>query len=473
MTIRHRFALTVAAAVSLTVILASVGIYVAVRAKLRGEIDEFLRARVTLIQQRAPEVIPGPLRFGLRSGGGTVRQLGRLPEPEQAERFGGAAGIIQVAFPDGVLGTVPRDGTALPVGERAAEIAAGERGASFSDEEVGGEDLRVLTAPLGGGAVLQAARPLDEVNATLRDLVVILVLVIVAGIGLGAGLGALLSRTSLAPIRRFTERTEAVAGGPDLSQRLPVESDDELGRLALSFNSMLGELERSAEARRQLVSDASHELRTPLTSLRANIELLREERLDAAERRALAADVTEQIDDLNRLVGDVVELARRGEPEESRDDLPLHEVVAESVERARRHWRRVEFELEAEPCVIRGSPERVGRAVYNLLDNAAKWGEGSGAVEVRLRGRELTVRDHGPGFEASDLQHVFDRFYRAPTVRGRPGSGLGLAIVRQVVEEQGGEVSARNAPGGGALLQARFRTDHGEASPGSDDEGLR
>jgi two-component system sensor histidine kinase MprB len=91
-----------------------------------------------------------------------------------------------------------------------------------------------------------------------------------------------------------------------------------------------------------------------------------------------------------------------------------------------------------------------------VLDNAAKWSQNGGPVEVRVTAGEVAVRDHGPGIAAEDLPHVFDRFYRSPSARGTPGSGLGLAIVRQVVESHGGTVTAEAADGGGTLVRLRF-----------------
>ena len=99
------------------------------------------------------------------------------------------------------------------------------------------------------------------------------------------------------------------------------------------------------------------------------------------------------------------------------------------------------------------------RAVFNLLDNAAKWSPAGGPIEVRVARGEVTVRDHGPGIDESDLPHVFDRFYRSASARGLPGSGLGLAIVRQVAEVHGGDVAAQRAEGGGALLRLRLPRD--------------
>jgi len=131
----------------------------------------------------------------------------------------------------------------------------------------------------------------------------------------------------------------------------------------------------------------------------------------------------------------------------------LDALVAEAVERARRHAPHITFAAELEPVAVDGVPERLGRAVNNLLDNAAKYSPAGGrAVEVTLRGGALTVRDHGPGVAADELPHIFDRFFRATNAREQTGSGLGLAIVKQVAERHGGSVRAAAASGGGLAV---------------------
>jgi two-component system, OmpR family, sensor histidine kinase MprB len=264
------------------------------------------------------------------------------------------------------------------------------------------------------------------------------------------------ARTALAPIARFTRRTETLTGNLDLSRRLDVEGNDELARLAESFNATLAALERSVQAQRHLIADASHELRTPIASLRANIQILGEaERLGADELQGLREDIVEELDDLTALVSDVVELARGAAPDAEADDMRLDHVVETAVRRTERRGD-LSFRLTLEPTLIRGQADRVNRAVSNLLDNARRWSPAEGAVEVELKDGVLTVRDHGPGFQESDLPFVFDRFYRAQNARRLPGSGLGLAIVRQAAEASGGFAEAENAPGGGALLRVSF-----------------
>jgi two-component system sensor histidine kinase MprB len=240
---------------------------------------------------------------------------------------------------------------------------------------------------------------------------------------------------------------------------MDVEGHDELARLARSFNATLDELESSVSAQRHLVADAGHELRTPIASLRANIQMLEDaDRLPAAERAALREDIVLELDELTALVADIVELARGTKPSETDvDDVRLDLVTEQLVERAkRRAGNQVSFDLDLEPTLLRAQQERVARAVSNLLDNARKWSPPGGLVEVRLRDGELSVRDHGPGFAAKDLPHVFDRFFRSDRARSMHGSGLGLAIVRQAAEAGGGSAHAANAPGGGAIVTVSF-----------------
>jgi two-component system sensor histidine kinase MprB len=136
--------------------------------------------------------------------------------------------------------------------------------------------------------------------------------------------------------------------------------------------------------------------------------------------------------------------------------VALDVLVSEAAARARRHAPGVRIRTELEPCVIAGVPDRLGRAVINVLDNAAAFSPPSGVVAVALRDGVLEVRDHGPGAPEEELGQLFDRFFRGTQRRARAGSGLGLAIVRQVAEAHGATVEAANAPGGGLVVRLAF-----------------
>jgi two-component system sensor histidine kinase MprB len=350
---------------------------------------------------------------------------------------------------------------ALPPDTRAREAARGGGDLYFSNRHYRGVGFRVLTIP-GSPFAVQIIRPLTEVNRTLHRITLLLIVIAAGGIGVAAALGLLVSRAALTPVRRLTETTEAVTETRDLSQRIKSTgtSQDELGRLATSFNTMLAALQDSSRAQRQLVADASHELRTPLTSLRTNIEVLaRENELPPDERERLLEDVVEQIGEMTVLIGELIELARDSRPDavaEPERDVRLDLLAADAVERARRNRPSVEFETDLHESLVQGAPSTIERAVANLLDNAAKWSPPGGTVEVAVRDGEVAVRDHGPGIADEDLPYVFDRFYRARSARGMPGSGLGLAIVKQVAERHGGSVVAERPEDGGTLIRLRL-----------------
>jgi two-component system, OmpR family, sensor histidine kinase MprB len=462
MSLRTRIAATAGIAVALVVVIAAIAIYLGVRAELRGEVDDSLRERAAafgrLAEERVRPLEPqGDAAPGRPPGEEARDGDGRLPLPPP-QPFGGPEGFAQLVLPSGRAVHFRGQDEALPVDSRAREIARTGSGENLDDTKVGDTHLRVLTQALPRGGAIQAARPLDEVDRQLDRVLLVLLVVGAAGVALGAALAAVVARTALAPIGRFTRRTEELAGDPDPSHRIEPEGEDELGRLARSFNTTLDALERSVEAQRQLVADASHELRTPIATLRANIQTLEHaERLPASERDALRGDIVDELDELTDLVADIVELARGAKPEELVDDVRLDEIVEGVAARARaRTGNGVAIDVSTEPTVVRGEPERIHRAVSNLIDNALKWSPEGGTVEIDLTGGALMVRDQGPGFEESDLPHVFDRFYRAGNARALPGSGLGLAIVRQAAEAHGGEVEAANAPGGGAVVRVSF-----------------
>lgn len=469
MTLRARIAAAASLAVGLAVLLAAVSLYLAVRSDLRGQVDASLSQRgqqfVVVSRYLPPAGSAGAYGNGAPSGAGpppAVRlHAGRhhgFPNAVQPGRFGGASGFVQFISPSGTVDVPGGQGSSPSIAPSRSDraIAAHGSGRALSDRTVHGTHLRVLTIGDGAQGAVLIALPLTEVDHELRQILLILLIVGLAGIALAALLGALVARTALTPIVRFTRRAETLTGNLSLSERVEVSGRDELARLAISFNATLDALERSAEAQRNLIADAGHELRTPISSLRANIQILGDaDRLPVEDQESLRRDIVDELDELTALVSDVVELARGSRAEPARDDVRVDEIVSDAVARTRRRGD-LSFQVDLEPTVVRGEPDRINRAVSNLLDNARKWSPPDGLIEITLHDGVLTVRDHGPGFEAADMGRVFERFYRAERARKLPGSGLGLAIVRQAAEAHGGEVSAGNAPGGGASVRVSF-----------------
>jgi two-component system, OmpR family, sensor histidine kinase MprB len=435
---RARIAVGSAAAVALSVVAASIAVYLIAREQLRAPVDEALEARAAQIAVQRLGVIPGQ---------GGEPYLAVLPE------FGEARGYVQLVRTNGDVLVPPRQNVKLPVDDNVLDVA-GQRGAAFWDDvTVDGTHLRVFTFAYGPDAAIQVARPLTEVEQSLNRIGVFLILVALGGILAAGVLGLLVARAALSPVRRLTSTVERVTETQDLSERIDVDGKDELSRLAASFNTMLAALEESTRAQRQLVADASHELRTPLTSVRTNIEVLAGDRtLPPEDRRRLLSDVVEQLGEMTTLISELIELARAEQHTAEPEDVRLDVLVADVVERARRNRPEVSYSVTLEPTTVQGVPATIERAVGNLLDNAAKWSPPGENVEVELRGGQLVVRDHGPGIPEEDLPYVFDRFYRARAARGMPGSGLGLAIVRQVAESHGGDVVAEQAEGGGTRM---------------------
>jgi two-component system sensor histidine kinase MprB len=451
-------------AVAIAVIAVAVSAYAGTRSELLGQVDSSLRGLTGQVVQRPGGPDGGGPPDG---GGGFFHRGGEAPgvgdeglglDQIRGPAFGGA-GTFLVVYPDGRTFAPRGQRSQIPADARMKALARAGRGQYFADKTVNGTHIRVLVTGIGTRGALAVAQSLAQIDKTLSNQLLLLVLIAAGGIALAALLAVLVARTAVAPIQRFTRQAERIAAQPERIEHERVEEvgRDELTRLARSFNNTLDALDSSVQSQRNLVADASHELRTPIATIRANLQLMRDEALLSPEdREALRADVIEELDELTALVADVVELARGGRPGAEAGDVRVDSIVSDALERARRRAPGVQFEDELEPTLVRGEGDRMARAVINLLDNASKWSPDGGVVEVALHEGVLSVRDHGPGFGEEDLAHVFDRFYRARTARSKPGSGLGLAIVRQAAEAHGGFVEASNAPDGGALLRLSF-----------------
>ncbi len=438
MSLRVRLALVTTAVVAVSVLIASVVTFFSIRSDLLRNVDNELRDRATEIQSR-------PFVAGPPSG-----KSFHFPAQHFGERD-----YFQLVLAGGNTLRPPSE-SGVPVDSRTLAVANGKSGAFFADATVAGVHARILTVPVASKVALQIVSPLNSVDRELRRMELILLLVCVGGIGLAAGGGMLVSHTTLVPVRRVTGAAEHVANTLDTSERVPEKGKDELGRLAVSFNAMLAALEEAIETQKRFVADASHELLTPVTSLQTNLEVLaKAPRLPAKKRRDLIGDVLGELREVRKLIGNLVELAR-GKNGERREQMRFDGIVSDCIDQATFRYPKLHFVAELQPTTVEGDPGRLERAVSNLLENAAKWSEPGGLIEVGLAGGELTVRDGGPGISDEDKPHVFERFYRSAAARGMPGSGLGLAIVSEIAEAHGGSIQAEDAEGGGALLRLKL-----------------
>lgn len=368
---------------------------------------------------------------------------------------------VEIVLADG---SRTADSAPLPVDDQIRAVVAGRQHGFFRNIDVNATEgstgrtvvlhLRERVVPIEGGGAVVVARDISSIDHDLERLRIVLLLVSLGGIAVAAVGARLLANATLAPVLRLTAAAERIAQTGEPSERVPEGGQGELARLGHSFNTMLAALEESLETQRRFVADASHELRTPLTSLQTNIDVLRGDvELAPDQRRQLLDDLHRESQEMRALISGLLELARGGAQLE-KQPFEFDELVEESVERARTRFPEVSWETEGlEPMVVDGYPDRMERAVWNLLENAGKWSGEGGSVEVSLAGGELQVRDHGPGFADEDRPLVFDRFYRSAAARSMPGAGLGLAIVREVAEAHGGTVAAENASDGGAVVR--------------------
>jgi two-component system sensor histidine kinase MprB len=432
MSLRGRLTLVAAGVVAVVVVIAAVTTYFVMRHELQSQLDGSLNQEARIIQLNS-SAFRGPEDFGATP----------------ARIIDSTGHVVAQSYP-------------VPVDKAVLQVASGRRPGFFRDITVH-EAHRVIPArevvapvPLAFGAVgaVLVVKSVQDINRALERLRLILLLVSLGAVALAAVAGGVVSRATLAPVRRLTAAAERIAETGEPSERVPEGGKGELARLGATFNTMLGSLEESLETQRRFVADASHELRTPLTSLQTNIDVLRGDiELGPRQRRALLDDLHRESQEMRSLIGSLLELARSG-ADPAREAFQFDELVEATLERARSRFPSVTWEAtDVEATVVDGDRDRMERAVWNLLENAGKWSGDGGTVEVSLTGGELCVRDHGPGIDEEDRPLVFERFYRSAAARSMPGAGLGLSIVREVAEAHGGTVVAENAPGGGA----RFR----------------
>lgn len=459
MSLRVRLMLISTVVLTVVISIFGAGVYVLLERNLRSRIDSGLVQRAAEVG-RAMRVSPGHA---------AINTFG-FSKPNTYIEIVDVDGTV--AARSDALGDV-----VLPVDTQdVIAVAQGKRAPFTRDVEADGVALRVYAKPLVDtlgqpvGTVLVAAR-LDDLEETLSRLRKILLLAGIAGIALSAGLSWRSARTALRPVEDIAATAQQIGMTGDLSRRVPAGGPDELGKLAETFNTMLGRLEaaqqalsRSLETQRRFVDDASHELRTPLTIMRGNLEVVaRNPRMPEEERAAALRDSIEEAERMTRLVDDLLALARvdAGMPltDEEVALAPLVRVVADETLRAAGE-RIVSVTIGSPDATVHGSESLLRRLLENLADNAVKYTSARGSISISLvdegDNAVITVADDGVGMTPEEVAHAFDRFWRSDRSRERPGSGLGLAIARAVATAHGGSIEVSSEPDAGTTFTIRI-----------------
>jgi heavy metal sensor kinase len=447
-----RFRLTLWYIVLLAVILAAfcVAIYFMMRNSLYENLDDSL-------EERAEELAP----FVVVQDASTLQEVfpgGGGQEIEQFVVLYDGAG--RFAFTD----TAGRGIPLPPITED--DISAAIDGDSVTESiDYNGSTFRTRLTPVTHeGEIIGAlavGRTLEGVNETLNTLLLIMAIAYPATLVLASVGGIFLASRALGPIDRVTQHARRISAD-DLSQRLDLDlPDDEVGRLARTFDEMLERLDEAFRRQRQFTADASHELRTPLTAIKGQVEVaLNRERSPDAYREVLRT-VNEEIDRLIRLVASLLTLARAdaGQVPLHRERVDVSHLVSSAVEQVRplAEERGIALASDAGPTAALDADEGLlTQLLLNLLDNAIKHTPSGGRVTAGWTasdGRiELSVRDTGSGIPPEDLPRVFDRFYRVDKARSSAdgsGTGLGLSISRWIARAHGGEIDIKSTPGDG------------------------
>ncbi|MFZ3079396.1 MAG: ATP-binding protein [Bellilinea sp.] len=376
--------------------------------------------------------------------------------------------IVRILAMDGTLiaspfGTVD----ALPISETGMQTL-NEKNIWWEVVAPENERLLVLNSPVSVNGepvfIIQVARPLTERDGSLSALSTTLIIASLLTTLVAFGVGWALSKAALRPINRITQTASEIGGENDLTRRVDHQGpNDEVGRLAQTFNSMLSRLQEAYAQmnhalgmQRDFVADVSHELRTPLTTVRGNLDLLRRQPpLPEEERADILNDLVGESDRLIRLVNDLLILARADAGRNLlQEPVPLHLLVGEVTRQVRLLDTQREITETVEEVTALGDRDAVKQILLVLLDNALKHTPGSVNVAAKAADGqvELSVRDSGPGMPPELLGHIFDRFDRGETDANVPGFGLGLPIAKALAEGQGGAIQIESQVGMGTRV---------------------
>ena len=447
-----RWQVTLAFAAALTVVLAGVGAFV------------YLRLAATL-----DEALMGSLLARKAEVSGLVSAPGGVLPPLSAPALEDDENIAQVLRPDGaVVAASSHAEVALLTADQVRTARSGTVVVDRPGDAVLDEALRVMAGPVTGSGqslIVAVAVSLDEKTEALSALLALELIGLGSALLVSSAAGYLVAGLALRPVETLRRRAEQITAD-DLATTngaaLPVPPvDDELGRLAVTLNSMLERLRRAQATERALlarerrfVADASHQLRTPLAIIKSEVDVAMMNNASPSELRAALASTGEEADRLTALTDQLLVLAAADDRMPvTRQRIEVGTLLATVVERHRTRAAAAGRQIGVRAVaglIITGDRVRLEQALDNLLDNALR--HGGGDIEVTARHQDaqvlIAVRDHGRGFAYGRAEQTFERFRRGDG----GGTGLGLAVVRAIAEAHGGQARAHNDAAGAEVV---------------------
>ncbi len=452
---RIKIQLTLWYVLLLAIVLAvfSTALYLSLRGSLLGEVDTLL---VNTSAQLAADVDFENSHLSFQNSEEPGGLLSSLVSQGFAVRLSSSGVTLQGVGP---YVSVFEEGGISPHGGFETADISGRKWRVFSTE---------ITAPFGrANGDLQVAEPLDRIYATLSRLLFLETVTVPAILFFSIAAGAFMARRALKPIEKITQLAKGIEA-VDLSRRLELElPDDEIGRLARTFNGMLARLETAFVSQSRFVSEAAHELRTPLTIMKGTTEVALGRERTVVEYQEVLGELNAEIDQLAGVAEDLLALSRAdsGKAVLEMQEMDLSGVAGAAVERIRplARERGIDMEFRTEGKIqFRGDVGKLTRLFLNLLDNAIRYSAPHGRVSLTLlqgdEGVVAAVRDSGPGISSEELDRIFDHFHRAKDAREKypDGSGLGLSIARWIARAHGGEIEVESQMGRGTTFKVVF-----------------
>ena len=458
--IRVRLALWYSLLLALILAAFAAGVYLLLRQSLYSSLDDSLESRATTLLSVIQHDSDRPF---LR-----VEESSQAPGREDVfTRVFDASGNI--SFDDSAaIGHMPVNRS---VTSDALAGRSNTRGARPIEDDDG---MRVLIVPIIHDGAVRGALEVgqaDDASETLATLLLIIGITYPVTLAIASFGGLFLAGRALSPIDSIT-RTARDISAEDLGRRLDLRlPDDEVGRLARTFDDMIARLEDAFRRQRQFTADASHELRTPLTVIKGQIDVSLQKARQPDDYRQVLRSVNAEVDRLIRLSGSLLTLSRAdaGQIPLTLEEVDLGDVVTGVVEhvRAPAGDKGVELRLDQAPSLkIRADQDLLIQLLLNLVENSVKYTNAEGRVTVGWRRNgsrvDLSVQDTGIGISGEHLPRIFDRFYRVDTARSRAegGVGLGLAISRWIAEVHGGSIDVESTPGEGSTFTVSLPIQH-------------